>query len=253
MAYRRLIARLDIKGEYVIKGIQMEGLRVVGEPNALAIEYYESGADELLYLDTVATLYGRNNLVDIVRATAENLFIPLTVGGGVRTYENAKLLLRSGADKIAVNSAAVVNPILLTEISETFGSQCVVLSVECKKIANDWEVYINNGRDPTGLFVGSWIETAARNGVGEVLVTSVDRDGTRRGIDLDLMVLARNSTDLPLIGSGGVGKIDDIKQGFCGANLDGIAIGAAIHAKSLNLGSIRQELLASEINVRKIF
>lgn len=252
MSYRRLIARLDIKGEYVIKGIQMEGLRIVGEPNALATRYYESGADELLYLDTVATLYGRKNLVDIVRATAENIFIPLTVGGGVGTYDDAKLLLRSGADKVAINSAAVSNPLLLTKIAETFGSQCVVLSVECKRIANDWEVYVNNGRDPTGLSVGSWVETASRFGVGEVLITSVDRDGTRRGFDLELMALARSSTDLPLIGSGGIGNIDDIKQGFCAANLDGIAIAAAFHSNSLSLGSVRQELHELEIDVRQI-
>jgi cyclase len=252
MAYRRLIARLDIKSQNVIKGIQMEGLRIVGDPKVIATKYYESGADELLYIDTVATLYGRDNLIDIVRNTAQNIFIPLTVGGGIRTFDDAKLLLRSGADKVAINSSAVGNPKLLKEIAETFGSQCVVLSVDCKKIGNDWSVYVNNGRDPTGLFVASWVEAAAQNGVGEVLVTSVDRDGTRRGLDLDLMVLARSSTDLPLIGSGGAGTIADIRKGFSEADLDGIAIGAAIHTESLKLELIRKDLIEAEIGLRQI-
>ena len=252
MAYRRLIARLDIKSQHVIKGIQMEGLRIVGKPETLATKYYECGADELLYIDTVATLYGRNNLIDIVRSAAQNIFIPLTVGGGIRTFEDAKLLLRSGADKVAINSAAVGNPILLTEIAEVFGSQCVVLSVECKKIGNDWAVYVNNGRDPTGLFVASWLETASHHGVGEVLVTSVDRDGSRRGMDLDLMALARSSTDLPLIGSGGVGTTSDIERGFRVANLDGVAIAAVIHSERLKLELVRKDLIEAGIHLRRI-
>ena len=188
LIHPRLIARLDIKGPNLIKGVQLEGLRVLGDPREFAIEYYNAGIDELLYMDIVASLYGRNNLLTTVERTAEEVFVPLTVGGGIRSLSDVRAILNSGADKVAVNTAAMRNPRLLREIADTFGSQCVVLSVEAKRQqSGEWEAYTDNGRERTGRSVIEWISEATRNGVGEVLITSVDREGTRRGLDLDLL------------------------------------------------------------------
>ncbi len=179
----RLIARLDIKGPNLIKGVHLEGLRVIGDPQLFAQKYYQDGADELIYIDSVASLYGRNNLVDIVKHTAQNIFIPLTVGGGVRSVEDANLLLRSGADKVAINTACMSNPSLINELANRFGSQCVVLSIEAKKTSKGhWEAYTDNGREKTGKDVLSWVLEAVERGVGEVLLTSVDQEGTKKRV-----------------------------------------------------------------------
>jgi len=251
MSMKRLIARLDIKSQNVIKGVQMDGQRIVGDPAELASKYYEAGIDEILFLDTVASLYERENLTAIVEQVAQSIFVPLTVGGGIRTLDDARLMLRSGADKVAINSAAVSNPKLLQEVSTTFGSQCVVLSVEAKRVENDWEAFTNNGRDRTGVFVGKWIESAQEFGVGEVFITSIDRDGTKRGIDLDLKKLVRSSTDLPVIGSGGVGSVQDIYQTLHEADLDGVCVGAALHSETVNIDQIRNDLNDFGIKMRK--
>ena len=252
MSMKRLIARLDIKGPNVIKGIQMDGQRIVGDPAELASKYYEAGIDEIFYIDTVASLYGRENITAIVEQVAQSIFVPLTVGGGIRSLDDARLMLRSGADKVAMNSAAVSNPRLLQEVSSTFGSQCAVLSVEAKRVENDWEVFTNNGRDRTGVFVGKWIESAQEFGVGEVFITSIDRDGTKRGLDLDLKKLARSSTDLPVIGSGGVGSVQDFYRALHEADLDGICVGAALHSGTVEINQIRNELAKHGIEMRKV-
>lgn len=252
MSMKRLIARLDIKGPNVIKGIQMDGQRIVGDPTELARKYYEAGIDEIFYIDTVASLYGRENITAIVEQVAQSIFVPLTVCGGVRSLADARLMLRSGADKVAMNSAAVSNPRLLKEVSSTFGSQCAVLSVEAKRVENDWEVFTNNGRDRTGIFVGKWIESAQEFGVGEVLITSIDRDGTKRGPDLDLKKLVRSSTDLPVIGSGGVGSVQDMYQVLYEAGLDGVCVGAALHSGGAEINQIRNELAEFGAEMRKV-
>lgn len=252
MPLKRLIARLDVKGQNVIKGIQFEGLRVIGTPEDLAKKYYDEGADELLLIDSVASLYQRDNILQIVEETAERIFIPLTVGGGIRSLSDAKKLLLSGADKVAVNSAAVMRPELLFEIAEIFGSQCVVLSVEAKQNGFIWEVYTNNGREPSGINVLDWIGRARTLGVGEVLVTSVDRDGTKKGLDNELMKKVREVTDLPLIGCGGVGTNEDVLSSFELCQLEGIAMASALHSKKVELKELRAFLNSSGIPVRNI-
>ncbi len=166
----RLIARLDIKGPNLIKGVHLEGLRVIGSPNEFALKYYEQGADELIYMDSVASLYGRNHLGEIIKDAAKNIFIPMTVGGGIRSIEDATEILRSGADKVAINTAAVADPILITKLAQKFGSQCVVLSIEAKRKSSDsWEVLTENGRERSGLDVVEWAKQGSNYGAGEIL------------------------------------------------------------------------------------
>lgn len=218
----RVIARLDVKGENVINTIHLEGLRVCGEPNQLALRYYEHGADELIIIDQVASLYQRGHLLELTRAFAENIFIPVTVGGGVRTVDDARMLLRSGADKIAINSAALECPELISSLAQEFGSQCVVLSVQAKKVTKGkWEAFGDGGRERSGKDVLCWVEEAVDRGAGEILVTSIDKDGTRRGYDLELLAHVSDVSRLPVIAGGGFGApnhaIDLLNQSKCEA------------------------------------
>lgn len=247
----RLIARMDIKGKNLIKSIQLEGLRVMGSPNEFALRYYLQGADELIYMDCVASLYGRNHLADIVSAAAKNIFIPMTVGGGIRSVDDAKKILRAGADKVAVNTAAVANPQLITDISRRFGSQCMVLSIEAKQIGTDrWEVYTDNGRERTGLDVITWVKKGVSMGAGEVLLTSVDREGTRNGYDVSLVNAVSKEISVPVIASGGMGNsedlIDVIKQG----GADAIAMADILHYNRATIGDIRGVAQMADIEVR---
>ena len=247
----RLIARMDIKGKNLIKSIQLEGLRVMGSPNEFALRYYLQGADELIYMDCVASLYGRNHLADIVSAAAKNIFIPMTVGGGIRSVDDAKKILRVGADKVVVNTAAVANPQLITDISRRFGSQCMVLSIEAKQIGTDrWEVYTDNGRERTGLDVITWVKKGVSMGAGEVLLTSVDREGTRNGYDVSLVNAVSAEISVPVIASGGMGNsedlIDVIKQG----GADAIAMADILHYNRATIGDIRGVAQMADIEVR---
>ena len=247
----RLVARLDIKGPNLIKGIHLEGLRVIGDPQEHARRYYEQGADELLYMDIVASLYGRNSLTEIVRRAAEDVFVPLTVGGGIRSVEDAALALRSGADKVAVNTAAVARPELLSELAMRFGAQAVVLSIEAKRAGSGWEAYTDNGREHTYLDAVEWAARAAELGAGEILVTSVDREGTRKGFDCDLVAAVAAAVDVPVIASGGMGSIDHLEQaaGSCAA---AVAMADVLHYGRLELGGIRDEALARGLPVRSV-
>jgi len=247
----RLIARMDIKGKNLIKSIQLEGLRVMGSPNEFALRYYLQGADELIYMDCVASLYGRNHLADIVSAAAKNIFIPMTVGGGIRSVDDAKKILRAGADKVAVNTAAVANPQLITDISRRFGCQCMVLSIEAKQIGTDrWEVYTDNGRERTGLDVITWVKKGVSMGAGEVLLTSVDREGTRNGYDVSLVNAVSAEISVPIIASGGMGNpedlIDVVKQG----GADAIAMADILHYNRATIGDIRGVAQMADIEVR---
>jgi len=207
MRKTRLIARLDIKGPNLIKGIHLEGLRVIGSPNEYALRYYQQGADELLYMDCVASLYGRNNIGEIVRDAVKDVFVPLTVGGGIRSVNDANELLRCGADKVAINTAAVSNPELISEVARRFGSQCMVLSIEAMQVGvGKWEVFTDNGRESTGLDVIDWVKRGVDLGAGEILLTSVDREGTRKGFDIDLVQAVTQEVTVPVIASGGMGK-----------------------------------------------
>ena len=251
MTHRRIIARLDIKGPNVIKGIQMEGLRVIGKPADLARRYYEGGADELVFVDTVATLYGRDNLREVVELAANELFIPLTVGGGLRTLDDAKDMLMSGADKVAVNSGAIRNPALLGEIASVFGNQCVVLSVEAKKTAEGrWEPYIDNGREPTGLDLIEWCAEAVSRGAGEVLLTSVDRDGTKRGFDTELVHEVSNAVNVPVVCSGGAGTAQHVVDLFHESDIDAVAVGTVLHYGLLSIADIKHAASESGLPVR---
>ncbi|MDD2932311.1 MAG: imidazole glycerol phosphate synthase cyclase subunit [Methylotenera sp.] len=247
----RLIARLDIKGPNLIKGIHLEGLRVVGSPGEYALNYYLQGIDELIYMDCVASLYGRNHLGDIVRSAAKDIFVPMTVGGGIRSVEDATQILRAGADKVAVNTAAVANPQLITEIARDFGSQCMVLSIEAKQVGQErWEVYTDNGRERTGLDVLEWVKRGVAMGAGEVLLTSVDREGTRKGFDIALVKAVANEVSVPVIASGGMGKPEDLLEVVREGGADAVAMADILHYKRAEIGEIRAFAEASGLGVR---
>ena len=247
----RIIARLDIKGPNLIKGIHLEGLRVLGSPNEYALRYYLQGADELIYMDCVASLYGRNHLGEIVQAAAKDIFIPMTVGGGIRSADDATVILRAGADKVAVNTAAVADPGLISSIARRFGSQCMVLSIEAKQIATDrWEVYTENGREPTGLDVIQWVKKGVSMGAGEILLTSVDREGTRKGFDLGLVAAVSAEVSVPIIASGGMGKPEDLLAVVNEGGADGVAMADILHYKRAEIAEIRSVAKNSGLRVR---
>lgn len=250
MARIRLIARLDVKGQNLIKGVNLEGLRVIGDPRDYALKYYEQGADEFIYMDCVASLYGRNNLAEIVRHTSEDAFIPMTVGGGVRSVDDVEMLLRVGADKIAVNTAAVGRPGLITEISNRFGSQCMVLSIEAKhKGPEKWEAYTDNGREKTGLDVVEWAKRGEALGAGEILLTSIDREGTRKGFEVDLIAAVSAAVSIPVIASGGMGKVQDLVEVVKIGRADAVAMADILHYNRMTIQDIRKEARTQGIEV----
>lgn len=225
----RIIPRLDIKGPNVVKGIHLEGLRIIGKPETMASRYYDEGADELIYMDTVASLYGRNNLLDIVERTSSNIFIPLTVGGGLRSIDDIQTALRAGADKVALNTAAVRRPELIREAAERFGSSTIVISIEAKQQADGgYEAYTDNGREKTGRDAVAWAAQAADLGAGEILVTSVDREGTGEGFDLELTRRIAEAVGVPVLASGGAGKIEDVFEA-CGSGVQAVCLASMLH------------------------
>lgn len=247
----RLIARLDIKGPNLIKGIHLEGLRVIGSPSEYALRYYLQGVDELIYMDCVASLYGRNHLGDIVSLAAKDIFVPMTVGGGIRSVDDVTQILRAGADKVAVNTAVVANPQLITEIARRFGSQCMVLSIEAKQVSTDrWEVYTDNGRERTGLDVIEWVKRGVAMGAGEVLLTSVDREGTRKGFDIPLVTAVTSEVSVPVIACGGMGKAEDLLEVVCVGGADAVAMADILHYKRTEISQIRAVAIAAGLAVR---
>ncbi|HLX79284.1 MAG TPA: imidazole glycerol phosphate synthase cyclase subunit [Burkholderiales bacterium] len=253
MSNVRLIARLDIKGPNLIKGIHLEGLRVMGDPQQFAREYYEQGADELIYMDIVASLYGRNNLTDIVRHAAHDIFVPLTVGGGVRSADDVNALLRVGADKVAINTAAVARPELIGEVARRYGSQCMVLSIEAKRVGPErWEAYTDNGREKTGLDVIDWVKRAEKLGAGEIMLTSVDQEGTRKGFDVPLVRAVAATVSIPVIASGGMGKMADLVEVVADGHADAVAMADVLHYKRLGLREIRGAALDAGLGVRRL-
>jgi cyclase len=253
MSNLRIIPRLDIKGPNLIKGIRLEGLRVIGDPQEHAIRYYEAGADELVYMDIVASLYGRNNLSDIISRAAKNVFIPITVGGGIRSVDDARHILRSGADKVAINTAAIGRPALITEVARRFGSQATVLSIEAKQVGPaKWEAYTDNGRERTGLDVLEWVRRGVELGAGEILLTAVDREGTRSGFDIDLVRTVCAAVPVPVIASGGMGSLEHFVSAAQQGNADAIAMADVLHYKRISIGNIRAAALAAGLPVRKV-
>ena len=230
----RLIARLDIKNEHVIKGIHLEGLRKVGDPCELALKYTEPRVDELLFMDAVASLYDRNSLFPVIEKACREVFIPVTVGGGIRTMEDISTALRSGADKVAINTAAVRNPDFIRQAADKFGSQAIVGSIESK----GREAYIDNGREPTGLSVIEWAQKLQDLGAGEILLTSVDREGTKKGFDVDL-IREVNKLSVPVVACGGLGKPEHIN--VLPKNVS-VACASVLHYNLYTVEDLRQSI-----------
>jgi len=247
----RLAAKIDIKGGHVIKGVHMEGLRVVGSPAVLCRQYSREGIDEIILIDTVASLYGRNHLAELISEVAREIFIPLVVGGGVRTLEDCRRLFRAGADKIAINTHALARPQLLGEAAAIFGSQSVVLSVHAKRREGWWEAYCENARQPTGRNVLEWIKDAVRAGAGEVLLSSIDQDGTMQGMDVELCRTASAAVSVPVIASGGVGTAAHAAACAADTRVSAVAVGAAFHFGRETVGTLKRGLLERGIGVRR--
>ncbi len=279
----RIIPRIDIKGPNVVKGIHLEGLRVLGSPRSFARHYYESGADELLYMDVVASLYGRNSLFDLVSKTAEDIFIPITVGGGIRSIDDISKALNSGADKVCINTAAINDPNLISEAALKFGSSTIVVAIEAiKQPAGEYQAFIDNGREYTGVEVFEWAEKVESLGAGEILITSVDREGTGKGIDIDLVSRITKNSKIPVIAHGGVGKEQDVVDAVKSTEVNAVALSSVLHYKTItdieleqsstgegnhdfvksgrsfgsiqssNIGEIKKQLLANGIQVRPL-
>ena len=248
----RIIARLDIKGPNLVKGIHLEGLRVLGKPEHFARYYYESGADELVYMDVVASLYGRNSLLDVVENAARSIFIPMTVGGGVRTLEDIRVILRAGADKVAINTAAVKTPSFITNAARRFGSQCIVVSIEAKRRApGHWEALTDYGREKTGLDALLWAHKAAELGAGEILVTSVDQEGTGKGYEIELVSKIARSLTIPVIACGGAGSPVHVAEVALSGAADAVALASILHYKRHSISGIKAQLSERGFPVRR--
>ena len=251
MSKIRLAARLDVKNNYLVKGIQLEGLRKLGHPNDFARRYYEAGIDEILYMDIVASLYNRNSLGDIVRRTTDDVFIPITVGGGLRSVEDVRAILSCGADKAAINTAALRDPSLITAVAKTFGSQCMVLSVEAKRTpAGNYECYYDNGREHSGREVVDWVREAVSRGAGEILLTSVDCEGMGRGMDLPLIEAVCAAVDVPVICSGGAGSAKDVAEA-AKRGASAVAVASMLHYEKTDVQTLKAALRAAGVEVRR--
>jgi cyclase len=235
---------MDIKGEKVIKGVHLECLRVVGDPQNLAHKYYEDGADEIVYMDIVASLYGRKNLMNIVERVSRQIFVPLTAGGGIKTLDDINVLLRVGADKVAINSQLLDNPDFANSAVKSFGSQCIVGSIEAKKTSDgQWMAFYNNGREPSGRSVMDWAKELESRGVGELLITSVDMEGTRKGYDIELTREISEMVKIPVIASGGAGDLGHIDTVLRDGKADAITLSSAIHFDKLKICDVKKHIL----------
>lgn len=226
----RVIPRLDIKGPNLVKGIHLEGLRVLGKPEEFARYYYENGADELIYMDVVASLYERNSLHDIISKTARQIFIPLTVGGGLRTLDDITQVLRAGADKVSLNTAAIRDPEIVAKAAQKFGSSTIVVAIEAiKQNDGSYLAYTDNAREYTGIDVFEWAQKVESLGAGEIMITSVDREGTGEGFDLELTQKVANLVSIPVIAHGGAGKLSQVSEVVKQGNIDAVSIASLLH------------------------
>jgi cyclase len=248
----RVIPCLDVDAGRVVKGVRFVGLRDAGDPVELAARYDAEGADEVVFLDITASSDDRATMVDVVRRTADQVFIPLTVGGGVREVDDARDLLRAGADKVGVNSAAVARSDLVTELATEFGSQCVVVAIDARQAAAGWEVYTHGGRKPTGLDAVSWAAEVAALGAGEILLTSMDRDGTRDGFDLRLTRAVVDAVPVPVIASGGVGDLHHLVEGAVEGGADAVLAASIFHFGEHTVAEAKAALAAAGIPVRPV-
>ena len=248
----RLIARLDVKAPNLVKGIQLEGLRKLGDPNEFALKYYKQGIDEIYYEDIVASLYERNSLLEIIEKTTENIFVPITVGGGLRSIDDVSAVLRVGADKVAVNTAAIKRPSIISEIAQRFGSQCIVLSIQAKQQGDGWEAYYDNGREHSGRDAVEWARQGEDLGAGEILLTSVDREGTAKGFDLELIQAITDEVNVPVIASGGMGHLSDLDAAVRQSRADAVAMAHVLHYGIYSVAEIRNHCIGQDIPVRTI-
>jgi cyclase len=250
MVTRRVIVCLDVKGGRVVKGVQFESLRDIGDPVELAEHYEREGADEIVYLDISASAEERSTLLDLARRTAERLFVPLTIGGGVRTADDVARVLRAGADKVGLNTAAVAAPAVLTACAERFGAQCMVVSIDAKRDGGGWRVYTHGGRTPTPLDAVEWARECVWRGAGELLVTSIDRDGSRSGYDLDLTAAIADAVDVPVIASGGAGSAGDVCDAITEGHADAALVAGIVHDRITTVREIKRMMAAHHLPVR---
>lgn len=250
MLTRRLIVCLDVRDGRVVKGTHFRQLRDVGDPRALAVHYERQGADEIVFLDISASTEGRGTLLEVARKTAEELFIPLTIGGGIRTADDVMRALRSGADKVGINSAAVERPEILTEAADRFGSQCVVASIDARRSGDHWLVHTRGATRATDLDAVEWAVECVRRGAGEILLTSIDRDGTRDGYDLQLTRSVADSVDVPVIASGGAGNCADVVAAFTAARAEAALVAGILHDGSISIGEIKREMASAGLHTR---
>jgi len=250
MVTRRVVVCLDVKGDRVVKGVRFESLRDVGDPVALAERYEADGADEIVYLDISASAEERSTLLELARRTAERLFIQLTIGGGIRSADDVARALRAGADKVGVNTAAVENPEILSTCADRFGAQCVVASIDAKREGDSWRVHTRGGRTPTSLDAVSWARECVRRGAGELLVTSIDRDGARTGYDLQLTAAIADAVDVPVIASGGAGSAAHVRDAIEVGHADAALVAGILHEGITTVRQIKSELARSGIAVR---
>lgn len=251
MLTRRLIVCLDVKGGRVVKGTRFVNLRDVGDPVELATRYEDEGADEIIFLDISASSEERGTLLDVARRTAERLFIPLTIGGGVRSAEDVSRVLRAGADKVSLNSAAVAHPEILTAAAELFGSQCVVASIDARLIGGEWRVFTHGGRTPTELRAVEWAMECVRLGAGEILLTSIDRDGARSGYDLELTRAVADAVTVPVIASGGAGKAEHIVEAVRTGHADAALVAGILHDGLTTVAEIKSYMRGARMPIRE--
>ena len=251
MLAKRIIPCLDVRDGKVVKGVNFVGIREVGEPVECAMEYERQGADEICFLDITATHEGRHTMVDVVKKTAEHVFIPLTVGGGIGSVEDFREILRAGADKVSVNSAAVKNPELISQAAEIFGSQCVVVAIDAKRDEKgQFHVVIHGGRKDTGLDVAEWAKKCQELGAGEILLTSMDTDGCKRGFDLELLQAVCSVVNIPVIASGGCGKLEHFSQVFEETEADAALAASLFNFRELTVKEVKEHMAEHKIPVR---
>ena len=251
MLTRRLIVCLDVKGGRVVKGVNFEALRDVGDPVALAERYEREGADEIIYLDISASAEERATLLDLARRTAERLFIPLTIGGGIRGADDVARALRAGADKVSLNTAAVERPEVLSEAAHRFGSQCVVASIDAAKCEGVYRVFVKGGKEATSLDAIRWAQECAQRGAGEILLTSIDRDGVRSGYDIELTGAVSRAVDVPVIASGGAGRAEHVCAALTAGGADAALVAGILHDGVTTITAIKQAMHAAQIPVRR--
>lgn len=250
MLTRRVVVCLDVRGGRVVKGMQFVDLRDVGDPVELATRYEREGADEIVFLDISASTEDRGTLLDVARRTAERLFIPLTIGGGVRSADDVGRVLRAGADKVSINSAAVIRPEVLTDAAKRFGNQCVVASIDAKRHGTRWQVYIKGGRERTDLDAIEWATECVRRGAGEILLTSIDRDGARTGYDIELTRAVASAVHVPVVASGGAGEAQHVCDVFMDGKADAALLAGILHDELVTLHDVKNAMRAANLPVR---